>query len=145
MRSEEAMSDTIGSDTPKIEDTAISVSRAVSASVKDVWKALMTKEGAEALLGEGGEIGAKGHTWNSVNGKSGVIRSLHPLEQIRFSIRREDGKFGPSMVEVNLASDGEQARVTITHTALTEDVDKAWLVSRWEAALDRIEVHVADL
>ncbi|MDR2620050.1 MAG: SRPBCC domain-containing protein [Propionibacteriaceae bacterium] len=138
------MTDTIGSDTPKISDTTVSVSRVVSATVKSVWKALMTKEGAEALLGEGAEIGDKGHTWSSVNGKSGVIRSLHPLEQIRFSIRREDGKFGPSMVEVDLTAIAEQTQVTITHSSLTEDVDKAWLVSRWEAALDRIEVHVAE-
>lgn len=139
------MSDTIGTDTPKIEDTAITVSRAVSASIKDVWAALMTKEGAEALLGEGGQIGQKGYTWNSVNGKSGVIRSLHPLEQVRFSIRREDGRFGPSMVAVNLTPEDDGTRVSINHSSLTDDVDKEWLVSRWEAALDRIEVHVADL
>ncbi|MDR1355746.1 MAG: SRPBCC domain-containing protein [Propionibacteriaceae bacterium] len=139
------MPDEIGVDVPKITDTAITVSRVVPASVKDVWKALMTKEGAEALLGEGGEIGEKGHTWSSVNGKSGVIRSLHPLEQIRFSIRREDGRFGPSMVSVDLGVQGDKARVAITHSSLTEDVDKGWLVSRWEAALDRIEVHVAEL
>ncbi|MDR0837586.1 MAG: SRPBCC domain-containing protein [Propionibacteriaceae bacterium] len=128
---------------PLKESGTVSASRSVPAPVKDVWKALMTKEGAEALLGEGGEIGLKGQTWNSINGKSGVIRSLHPLEQVRFSIRREDGKFGPSLVSVDLTPEGDKTLIAITHTNLTDDVDFAWLTSRWEAALDRIEVHLA--
>jgi uncharacterized protein YndB with AHSA1/START domain len=136
------MTETLGTE-PLKESGTVSVSRTVPASVKGVWKALMTKEGAEALLGEGAEIGLKGSTWSSINGKSGVIRTLHPLEEVRFSIRREDGKFGPSLVSVDLAPEDADTRLTITHSNLTEDVDLEWLASRWEAALDRIEVHLA--
>ena len=66
-------------------DTTVTVSRSVSQSPKNVWKFLVTREGAETLLGPGGELGEKGDSWRADDGTFGVIRSYHPLEQIRFS------------------------------------------------------------
>ena len=66
-------------------DTTVTVSRSVSQPIKQFWKLLVTREGAEALLGPGGELGDKGDSWHAADGTYGVIRSYHPLEQIRFS------------------------------------------------------------
>jgi hypothetical protein len=47
------------------------------------------------------------------------------------------------VVSVDLTPEGEQTLIVITHANLTDDVDFAWLTSRWEAALDRIEAYLA--
>ena len=48
------------------EQTVV-VSRSVGRPVKDVWGVLVTPKGAEALLGEGGTIGDKGHAWRAAD------------------------------------------------------------------------------
>lgn len=121
---------------------AVVVSRTVQRPVKAVWDVLMTSDGAEALLGPGAELGAKGHTWQSHDGRQGVIRSFHPLEQIRFSWRLQDSSHA-SMVAVNLKpADDDATLLEIEHSNLSPSTDRAWLQDRWSAALDRIESEV---
>ena len=76
------------------KDTSVTVSRTVSFPVKRVWQVLVTDEGAEALLGPGSHFGDKGHTWSAVDGRTGVIRTFHPLEEIRFSWRVRQAEHG---------------------------------------------------
>lgn len=117
----------------------VAVSRTLPKPVKEVWDVLMTAEGAEALLGPGAQLGAKGYTWQSHDGRQGVIRSFHPLEQIRFSWRLKETS-APTLVAVELSPSGEAATdLKITHSQLSADADKAWLEDRWAAALERIE------
>jgi uncharacterized protein YndB with AHSA1/START domain len=116
----------------------------VAHPVKQVWKALMAKEGAEALLGPGAEFGDKGHTWTAQDGRSGVIRSLHPLEEIRFSFRRDEDS-DPTVVELALEPQGESTQLTVTHSRLPQGTDVAEITARWEAALERIDGYVATL
>ena len=72
------------------ETTGLEVSLTVHKQLRDVWAALMTPEGNEALLGEGGRLGSKGDDWRSADGAYGVTRSFHPMEQIRFSWHADD-------------------------------------------------------
>ena len=121
---------------------AVVVSRTLTCPVKRVWKELMTKQGAEALLGPGAEFGEKGQTWTSADGRTGVVRTLHPMEELRFSLRQDDNP--PSMVQIDLVPEGDMTALTVTHSSLNEDTDRQWLVGRWEAALGRIDAYLAD-
>ena len=124
------------------EPAEVVVSRTLTCPAKRVWKELMTKQGAEALLGPGAEFGEKGHTWTSEDGRTGVMRSLHPMEEIRFSFRQDDNP--PSMVQIDLVPDGDTTTLKVTHSNLNEDTDRQWLVGRWEAALGRIDAYLAE-
>jgi len=121
---------------------AVVVSRSVACPVKRVWKELMTSQGAEALLGPGAAFGEKGQSWTSADGLTGVVRTLHPLEEIRFSIRQDDRE--PSMVQIDLVPEGDKTTLTVTHSNLRDDTDRLWLTGRWEAALGRIDAYLMD-
>ncbi|WIY83064.1 SRPBCC domain-containing protein [Propionimicrobium sp. PCR01-08-3] len=125
--------------TAETEGKTVVVSRTLKQPVKVVWDVLMTDDGAEALLGPGAKLGAKGHTWQAYSGRGGVIRSFHPLEEIRFSYRsKDDAK--PSMVTLNLKPAGEgETEIEIEHSNLGPDIDREWAKDRWSAALERIE------
>lgn len=134
------MSDvTISEEAGKSQDTAVIVSRSVSHPVKSVWCALLTVDAAETLLGPGARLGDKGHTWTSDDGRSGVIRSYHPEEQLRFSWRSRDDR-PPSYVDLRLIPEGEnQTRIQIVHTDLRPEVDRELLRQHWEQALETID------
>jgi len=136
------MSDQSELNAANTEPATVVVSRTVTCPVKRVWKELMTAHGAEALLGPGAQFGEKGQSWTAADGRTGVIRTLHPLEEIRFSLRRDDS--APSMVQILLAPDGDSTVLTVTHSNLGEDTDVQWLTGRWEAALGRIDAVLAE-
>ncbi|MBK6888320.1 MAG: SRPBCC domain-containing protein [Tetrasphaera sp.] len=119
----------------------VSVSRVLAHPVSSVWGALMAPHGAEALLGEGGELGAKGSSWHAADGTFGVTRSFHPQEQIRFSWHA--GTDAPAtLVDVHLRpADGDATELEIRHDHLPADVDRDWLAAHWSAALDRIDTQ----
>lgn len=119
------------------------VSRTVACPVKRVWKELMTKDGAEALLGPGAEFGEKGHTWRSADGRTGVVRTLHPMEELRFSFRKDD-QSPPTIVRIDLTADGDSTTLLVTHSNLGDDIDPAWVTQRWQAALERIDDYLKD-
>lgn len=114
------------------------VTRQVAHPLADVWKVLLTDEGAEALLGPGGKLGEKGHTWQADDGTHGVTRSFHAQEQIRFSWNKSTDA-PPTLVELDLAKAGDDATdLTITHSHLPEGADREKLTEHWTKALDRI-------
>ena len=124
----------------------VSVSRVLAHPVSSVWGALMAPHGAEALLGEGGELGGKGSSWHAADGTFGVTRSFHPQEQIRFSWHA--GTDAPAtLVDVHLrpAGDGNteleilglfeemHAKVrSLAESALTEPLPQGPLQQRIE-------------
>lgn len=116
----------------------VAVSRTLPKPLQEVWDVLMTDEGAEALLGPGAHFGAKGYTWQSHDGREGVIRSFHPKEQIRFSWRMKN-MAAPTLVSVDLNGVDDGTELAITHSQLAADADRAWLAERWDAVLERIE------
>ena len=117
---------------------AVVVSQVMAHPVKRVWEVLMAPAGAEALLGPGASFGGKGQTWSSTNGRSGVVRTLHPLEEIRFTCRHDGSR--PSMVQVDLVPDGDRTTLLVTHSNYNgvENVQQ-----RWQHALGRIEACLA--
>jgi uncharacterized protein YndB with AHSA1/START domain len=120
-------------------DTAqVNVNRSVSQSIKDVWKTLVTKEGAEALLGPGAVLGDKGDGWRADDGTFGVIRTYHPLEEIRFSWHvTEDAPKTMVEVRLNKVADGETL-IELVHDRIPAYYDIAKLTRRWEKALDKL-------
>ncbi len=123
-----------------IADTdVVSVSRVLAHPVSSVWGALMAPHGAEALLGEGGVLGAKGSSWRAADGTFGVTRSFHPQEQIRFSWHA--GVDAPAtLVDVHLRpAAGGSTELEIRHDHLDSGLDRGWLTEHWNSALDRID------
>lgn len=118
-------------------DTTVTVSRSVSKPVKEVWKLLVTREGAEALLGAGGELGDKGDSWHAADGTYGVVRSYHPLEQIRFSWHAAE-EAPKTIVEVDLSASDGGTHVEIRHEHIPTYFDCAALTRKWEKALDKL-------
>ena len=115
----------------------VQVSRAVAASVTHVWEVLVSPAGAQALLGEGATLGAKGEPYHCADGASGVLRSYHPLEQLRVSWHeRPDSP--PSIVEVDLRADGDGTVLDLRQEHLQSVSDVESLTARWTAALDAL-------
>ncbi|CAL8979051.1 hypothetical protein PROP_02683 [Propionicimonas sp. T2.31MG-18] len=118
-------------------DTTVTVRRSVSKPVKEIWKLLVTREGAEALLGSGGELGDKGDSWHAADGTFGVVRSYHPLEQIRFSWHAAE-EAPKTIVEVDLAESEDGTTVEIRHEHIPTYFDAAALTRKWEHALEKL-------
>lgn len=119
------------------QDTTVTITRLVSSSVKEVWKVLNTPAGGEALLGAGGVIGEKGDSWRADDGTWGVIRSYHPLEQLRFTWHA--GPDAPNtLVDLRLIPAGDATNVEVRHEHVPATSDTAALVRHWESALARV-------
>jgi uncharacterized protein YndB with AHSA1/START domain len=108
----------------------------VGAPVDQVWRHLISARGTEALLGPGVTLGNKGESWHSADGPHGVVRSYHPMEQIRVSWHpHEDGPL--SIVDLQLKPDGDGTRVDLYHEGQGIAEDGAGDKSRWDEALGR--------
>jgi len=115
----------------------VQVSRAVTAPVTQVWEVLVSPAGSAALLGEGAVLGGKGEAYHCADGTTGVVRSFHPLEQLRVSWHETpDGP--PTIVEVDLRDEDGITVVELTQNHLTEAHDLDALTERWSAALVRL-------
>ena len=116
----------------------IQVSRVVPQPIDEVWQVLITAAGAEALLGSGAHLGGKGETWRSVDGSHGVVRSYHPMEQVRLSWHADEHA-PATMVELHLTSEGDGTRLGLRHEQIPEATPIQNLQQRWEDALGRID------
>lgn len=127
-----------GDSLAKSSDTTVVIQRSVSQPVKKVWGLLATPAGSEALLGEGGMLGDKGDSWHSANGTYGVVRSYHPLEQIRFSWHADD-QAPKSLVDLQLVGQADDSTVVeIRHENIPGGWDTEAITEHWESALDRL-------
>ena len=119
------------------ETRSVAVSRVVPTALEAIWGVLMKPEGAEALLGEGGQLGNKGEDWRASDGTYGITRSFHPKEQIRFSWHAHDGA-PVTFVDLRMKVANDGTELTLVHEHLPKEADLDALRSRWEAALDSI-------
>jgi len=126
-----------GSDAGSIEAHAV-----IPRPVADVWRVLAGPSGPEALLGPGATLGRKGEPWRSEDGTHGVLRSYHPLEQVRFSWHADEHA-PATMVQVDLAADGESTRVSLRHDHLDAGADHEALRRRCADALARLGAATA--
>lgn len=124
------------------EPRSVTVTRVVASPLANVWEVLMKPHGAEALLGEGGELGGKGEDWRAADGSYGVTRSFHPQEQIRFSWHAADGA-PRTLVDLHIRPSGNLTELELIHDHLPEDADTAALSRHWAEALARIETAVS--
>jgi len=115
----------------------IEVSRVVPFPIDKVWQLLTTSAGAEALLGQGAVLGAKGEPWRSEDGSHGVVRSYHPMEQVRLSWHADEHA-PATLVDLRLTSEGDDTRLDLRHERLADPALKESLPQRWDAALARI-------
>ena len=108
----------------------------LEAPVEQVWRHLISAHGTQALLGPGVTLGNKGESWHSSEGPHGVVRSYHPMEQVRVSWHPDaDGPL--SIVDLQLKPDGDGTRVDLYHEGEGIAEDGAGDKSRWDAALGR--------
>jgi len=112
--------------------------RTDGAPLGHVWEVLVSPAGAQALLGHGAVLGGKGEPYHSADGTSGVVRSYHPLEQLRVSWHVTPDS-PPSIVELDLAADGDgSTRLELSQDHLWDGVDADALCERWAGGLDRL-------
>jgi len=112
----------------------VAVSRPVAAPPAHVWGVLVSPQGAAALLGEGTVLGAKGEPYHCADGTYGVVRSYHPLEQLRVSWHATPDS-PATIVEVDLRADGAGTVLDLTQSHLVDGLDTSGLAARWTAAL----------
>jgi len=109
----------------------------VPAPVEQVWQHLISAAGAEALFGEGARIGNKGEPWRAADGSYGVVRSFHPVEQVRVTWHpHEDGPL--SMLDVQLRPDGDGTKVEVFHEGRGIAGDPRGDLQHWDDALGRL-------
>jgi uncharacterized protein YndB with AHSA1/START domain len=120
----------------------VAVSRVVPASVDHVWEVLVSPPGTAALLGEGAVLAGKGEHYYCADGVSGVLRSFHPLEQIRVSFHQTP-ESPPSIVEVDLRSDGETTVIDLRHERISDEALCSELEQRWKTGLEAFSVVAA--
>ena len=136
------MSTSIGTDsedltTGKEEPLTVQVSRPVSAPLEHVWEVLVGSDGARALLGDGAVLGSKGEPYHCDDGTWGVVRSYHPLEQLRVSWH-EHADALPSIVELDLRADGEGTLLELRHDKLHGETVAQSARDRWTSGLDAL-------
>lgn len=117
--------------------SVIDVSRVVPQSIEKVWQLLTTSAGAEALLGKGAQLGTKGEPWRSVDGSHGVVRSYHPMEQVRLTWHADEHA-AATLVDLRLTREGEGTRLGLRHERIHDATLGQILPQRWAAALERI-------
>jgi uncharacterized protein YndB with AHSA1/START domain len=115
----------------------IEVSRVVPHPIDKVWQVLTTPAGAEALLGSGAHLGTKGEPWHSADGSHGVVRSYHPMQQVRLSWHADEDA-PTTTVDLQLTSEGEGTRLDLRHEHVPDPELSRTLQARWEDAL----VHI---
>lgn len=116
----------------------IEVSRVVTLPVDKVWHLLTTSAGAEALLGKGAALGTKGEPWRSVNGSHGVVRSYHPMEQVRLTWHADEHA-AATLVDLRLTSQDGGTRLDLRHERVNDAELRQGLPQRWEESLSRID------
>lgn len=123
---------------PELEGSPAGIhsSTTVPAPLDKVWQHLISPPGTEALLGTGARLATKGEPWHAEDGTHGVLRSYHPLEQIRVSWHpHADGPL--SVVDVQLAREGDGTKVDLYHVGRGIAEDGAGDKKRWDEALGR--------
>lgn len=119
----------------------IDLRRTIGRPVATVWQALISPQGAAVWLGEGAVLGGKGESYHCTDGTMGVVRSYHPLEQLRVSWHADE--FAPfSLIEVDLEADGDATGLRLRHDGITDARQRETLEHRWTQRLDALSDFV---
>ena len=116
---------------------AVDLSRDFLQPVGAVWQALISPQGTAIWLGDGAVLGGKGQSYHCTDGTTGVVRSYHPLEQLRVSWHAtEDAPL--SMVELELERHGDGTQLRLRHDGLLDPDQSDALRHRWRQRLDAL-------
>lgn len=116
----------------------VRTSRTIPAPLVRVWEHLISPAGTGVLLGPGAVLGSKGESWHSNDGSRGVVRSFHPLQQVRVSWHADEDA-PATLVDLQLAEVSGGTRLDLVHEHLT---DTGGLQHRWEDALDKLSASM---
>ena len=86
-------------------------------------------------------LGGKGEPWRTADGPHGVVRSYHPLEQLRVSWHADDDA-PASLVEMDLRPSCDGTEIVVRHERLA-DGSSVDLRQRWSQAVDRLAASAA--
>ncbi len=130
--------ETVSDDTDASDlEAGVHVTVTVPAPVEQVWQHLISSAGTAALFGEGARIGNKGEPWRAADGSYGVVRSFHPVEQLRVTWHpHADGPL--SMLDVQLRPDRDATMVEIFHEGRGIAGDPRGDLQHWDDALGRL-------
>ena len=135
---------TVESDADQLTAGRVDIARTVGQPVGAVWQALISPQGTGIWLGEGAMLGGKGESYHCTDGSTGVVRSYHPLEQLRVSWHADD--YAPAtLIEVDLVPDGDSTTVRVQHDGISDAGQRAALESRWSARLDDLAAYAAGI
>src|SRR3954465_6236407 len=119
------------------DGSSIEARTVVPKPVEDVWRVLAGPAGPEVLLGPGATLGRKGAPGRAAHRPPGVLRSYPPLEQVRFSWHADAD--GPAtMVQLDLAADGDGTRVSLRQDHLDGRAGAGALRRGWARARERL-------
>jgi uncharacterized protein YndB with AHSA1/START domain len=114
----------------------------LDASVGTVWQALIDPAGTAIWLGEGAVLGDKGQSYHCADGTAGVVRSFHPLEQLRLSWHSGSDQ-EPSLIEVDLSVEGLGTRLRLWHDGLPAR-ERPQMLARWQERLEAFAEHMLE-
>jgi uncharacterized protein YndB with AHSA1/START domain len=135
---------TVESDEDQLTAGRVDIARSVGQPVGAVWQALISPQGAGIWLGEGAVLGGKGESYHCADGSTGVVRSYHPLEQLRVSWHADD--YAPAtLIEVDLIPDGDTTTVRIHHDGISDAGQRAALEGRWSSRLDDLATYTSGM
>ena len=116
------------------EDRAVHLRRTFDQPVGTIWQALISPQGLARWLGEGAVLGGKGESYHCLDGSLGVVRSFHPLEQLRLSWHRDEDA-PPTLVEIDLAAHGSGSTIELRHDGL-DPTQRERAELRWAQRFD---------
>jgi uncharacterized protein YndB with AHSA1/START domain len=116
-------------------EAGVHAATTIPAGIPQVWQHLVSADGTRALLGEGARLGSKGEPWHASDGSHGVVRSFHPLEQLRVTWHpHEDGPL--SLLDVQLRAEGDGTRIDLYHEGRGIAGDPRGDMDHWQRALE---------
>jgi uncharacterized protein YndB with AHSA1/START domain len=114
-------------------DQLVHVRLTLNSSVGAVWQILVSPAGTAAWLGEGAVLGEKGQSFHCTDGSGGLIRSFHPLEQLRLSWTR-DPELEPTLVELDVTPVSGGTMLRLWHEGVPEDERRSMRI-QWQNRL----------
>jgi uncharacterized protein YndB with AHSA1/START domain len=127
----------VGADVTATEnDQNVHVHQILPAPVGVVWEALVSPEGTATWLGAGAVLGDKGQSYHCADGTAGVVRSFHPLEQLRLSWH-QGVDVEPSLIEIDLAVEGTGTSLRLWHDGLPE-AERSAMLAHWRERLQAL-------
>jgi uncharacterized protein YndB with AHSA1/START domain len=120
----------------------IRLSRTVPQMSGTVWHALVSPAGTGVWLGKGAELGGKGERYACDDGSTGVVRSYHPLEQLRLSWHAT-ATAEASLVELDLTPLADGTQIRLWHENVPPELADG-IRAQWELRMDALVELLAD-